>query len=337
MPGVPRAICLRSTSSASGMLARVHREDALAPAHVRPVDDDLAVEAAGPQQRRIEHVGPVGGRDHDDAFVRVEAVHLDQQLVQRLLALVVPAAEPRAAMAADGVDLVDEDDARRVALALLEEIAHAATRRRRRTSRRSPSRDIEKNGTPASPATAFASSVLPEPGGPEQQRALRDPPAQPLELLRLLQELDDLLQLLLGLVAAGDVLERDLGRGLEQHACALVLPNLSAALPPACIWRSTNSHGAEDQHQRQPGEQHREPVDARRCAPRSRCRGSSSTPGRAASAPSPRMFVLNALNGTSWPLTRIVRLGLQLAGDACCSMIWRFAMLPRSTSWMKRV
>ena len=86
-------------------------QDALAPAHVRPVHDDLAVEAPGAQQRRVEHVGAVRGRDEDHAVVRVEAVHLDEQLVERLLALVVPAAEARAAMTADGVDLVDEHDA----------------------------------------------------------------------------------------------------------------------------------------------------------------------------------------------------------------------------------
>ena len=85
-----------------------------------------AVEAAGPEQRRIEHVGPVGGRQHDDAFARVEAVHLGQDLVQRLLALVV-AADRAAAPAgpADGVQLVDEDDRRRGLAGLLEEIAHA--------------------------------------------------------------------------------------------------------------------------------------------------------------------------------------------------------------------
>ena len=48
----------------------------------------------------------------------VEAVHLDEDLVERLLALVVAAAEARAALAADGVDLVDEQDAGRVLLGL---------------------------------------------------------------------------------------------------------------------------------------------------------------------------------------------------------------------------
>ena len=58
--------------------------------------------------------------------VGLEAVHLDEELVERLLALVVAAAEAGAALAADGVDLVDEDDAGRVLLGLVEEVADAA-------------------------------------------------------------------------------------------------------------------------------------------------------------------------------------------------------------------
>ena len=100
-------------------------ENALASLHVGPVDDDAAIEAAGTQERRVEHVGTVRGGDEDHALVRLEAVHLDEQLVERLLALVVTAAEAGAAMAADGVDLVDEHDAGRVLLALLEQVADA--------------------------------------------------------------------------------------------------------------------------------------------------------------------------------------------------------------------
>src|SRR5215211_7026777 len=87
---------------------------------IRTVDHDLAVEAAGPEQRGVEDVRPVGGGDEDDVVLHLEAVHLDEQLVQCLLALVVAAAEARAAVAADGVDLVHEDDAWRVLLGLLE-------------------------------------------------------------------------------------------------------------------------------------------------------------------------------------------------------------------------
>ena len=136
---MPRAIDLEVDVRRQRHLADVDLEDALAADDVGIRHDDLAVETAGTQQRRVEHVGAVGRGDEDDALVRLEAVHLDEQLVQRLLALVVAAAEAGAAMAADRVDFVDEDDARRVLLRLLEHVADAATRRRRRTSRRSRS------------------------------------------------------------------------------------------------------------------------------------------------------------------------------------------------------
>src|SRR5205807_8404326 len=82
-------------------------------------------EAARAQKRRVENVGPVRGGDQDDVVLQLEPVHLDEELVQRLLALVVTAAEAGAAMAADRVDLVHEDDARRGLFRLLEEIAYA--------------------------------------------------------------------------------------------------------------------------------------------------------------------------------------------------------------------
>ncbi len=127
MPGVAAASCSRSTSGAERHLARVHPQDRHAALVIRRVHDDLAIEAAGPQQRRIEHVGPVGGGQHDHALVAGEAVHLGEDLVQRLLALVVAAHRAgAAARAADRVDLVDEDDRRRHLARLREQLAHAA-------------------------------------------------------------------------------------------------------------------------------------------------------------------------------------------------------------------
>jgi len=73
-------------------IAHMDLEDLLAPANVGVGHHDLAVEPAGAQQRRVQHVGPVGRGDQDDALIGLEAVHLDQELVQRLLALVIAAA-----------------------------------------------------------------------------------------------------------------------------------------------------------------------------------------------------------------------------------------------------
>src|SRR5438128_2488232 len=76
-------------------------------------------------ERRSDHIRPVGCRDKNHAFVRLEAVHLHEELIERLLALVVPAAESGSTVSADSVDLVDEHDAGRVLLPLLEQIADA--------------------------------------------------------------------------------------------------------------------------------------------------------------------------------------------------------------------
>ena len=72
---------------------RVDLEDLRAPGLVRRLDGDPAIEAARPEQCRVEDLGAVGGPEHDHVRLGVEAVHLGQDLVERLLALVMAAAE----------------------------------------------------------------------------------------------------------------------------------------------------------------------------------------------------------------------------------------------------
>src|SRR5579863_9615368 len=103
----------------------MHRENLGAAFDVGAVDYDLTIEATRTQQRRIEDVRTVRCGDQDHAGVRIEAVHLNEELVQRLLALIVSATEARAALTPDRIDLVDEDDAWRALFRLLEEIADA--------------------------------------------------------------------------------------------------------------------------------------------------------------------------------------------------------------------
>src|SRR5205823_8624034 len=88
------------------------------------VNGDLSIKAAGAEQRWVENIGAVGRGDDDDAFLRIEPVHFDEQRVERLLALIVSAADTVAAMTADRVDFVDENNAGRGFLALLEHVAH---------------------------------------------------------------------------------------------------------------------------------------------------------------------------------------------------------------------
>ena len=135
-----------------------------------------------------------------------EAVHLDEQLIERLLALFV-AQRVAAAVAADGVELVDEDDAGLVAARL----------RNSRRTRAAPTPAYistkseplaEMNGTPASPAIDRASSVLPVPGGPTSRMPRGIRPPIDAKRAGLLEEVDDLTHFVLGFVHASDIVER---------------------------------------------------------------------------------------------------------------------------------
>ncbi len=170
----------------------------------------------GRSKRRIEHVGPVGGGDQDDAFIGLEAVHLDQQLIQSLLALVVAAAEAGATVTSDGVDFVDEDDAGRVLLRLIEHVAHAGSADADEHLDEVRAGDGEERHIGLARDGA-GEQRLAGAGRADQQRAARDTPAELLKLLRIAQELDDLLQVFLGLIDSGNVIEGDAAVALGEQ------------------------------------------------------------------------------------------------------------------------
>ena len=108
-------------------LLRVDAEDGFATLQIRQLHGHAAVKTAGAGQRGVKGFGTVRRGEDDNAVAALEAVHLGQQLVERLFALVVAAAELAAvALLADGVDFVNKHDAGRFLLRLLEQVAHLA-------------------------------------------------------------------------------------------------------------------------------------------------------------------------------------------------------------------
>ncbi len=194
----------------------VHPQDGLAALHVGGVHRDLPVEPARAQQRRVEDVRPVGGGDQDDPALGVEAVHLDEELVEGLLALVVAAAHAGAAVPADGVDLVDEDDGRGVRLGLLEQVADPAGADTDEHLDEVGAGDrVERH--PRLAGDGAGEQRLTGTGRAEEQHALRDLRAEGLVLRRVLQEVLDFVQLLNGLLGARDVREGRLRGVLGDH------------------------------------------------------------------------------------------------------------------------
>ena len=209
-PGVDAAICSRSTSGRAAPTACGSRGSRAA-GLVRRLDGDPAVEAARAEERRVEDLGTIRRREHDHVRAGLEPVHLRQDLVQRLLALVVTAADAAdaaSAGASDRVELVDEDDRGSALLRLLEQVAHArgadaddrldelgGGQREERRVRLARDRACEER--------------LARPGRAVEEHAAGNAGAEPAVALRVLEEVDDLDELLLRLVDAGDVVERD--------------------------------------------------------------------------------------------------------------------------------
>ena len=216
-------------------------EDGLPTSQIRPVHDHLAVEPPRANQRRVQNVRTVGGGHDDHALGGVEAVHLRQQLVERLLALVVTADEAAGAGArlADGVQLVDEDDAGRLVLGLLEEVAHAcgAHAHEHLDELGAGQREERHVGLTGDRA---GQQRLAGAGRTDEEDALGQPAAEALILAWVLEEVDDLDQLRLRLVDAGHV-----GEGRLQ---LLAVEDLVLAAPERQCLRRSAAHAAHEEH-----------------------------------------------------------------------------------------
>ena len=207
--------------------AGVDFEDGFASVEGGEVHYDLAVEAAGAEEGGVEDVGAVGGGDDDDAFLGVEAVHFDEQGVEGLLAFVVAAANAGEAGAADGVNLVYEDDAGGVLFALLEHVADARGAYADEHFHEVGAGDGEE-GDLGFAGDGAGDEGFAGAGWADEEYAFGDAAAEALELFGVAQEFDDFLDFFAGFVHAGDVLEGDFvgvarheaGAGFAEAECA---------------------------------------------------------------------------------------------------------------------
>ncbi len=191
-----------------GNLSGVHVEDGAARGAIGQLQGDMAIEAPGPQQRRVEHVGPVGGGQHDDRLVPGKAVQLGQDLVEGLLALVVAAAQAGAAHPPHGVELVDEDDGRRALLRLVEHLAHARGADPDIEFDELRGRGVEEIDVRLTGERA-GEQRLAGPRWPHEEHATGRLGAELAVAFRVAQEVHQLGDLALGVVLPGDVVEGD--------------------------------------------------------------------------------------------------------------------------------
>lgn len=182
----------------------MYAQNGFASCSVRAFYHDLTVEASWAQKSRVKHIWAVGGCQHHNGFMRVKAVHLDQNLIKGLFAFVVAPSQSSAALATDRVEFIDEDDARGAFPGSGKEVTNATRPNADQHLDEFGGRHREKRHV------GFAGNGSGEQGlaGPRranQQDAFRNLATEPLETGRGFEKLDDLDQFGLRLVNACDI------------------------------------------------------------------------------------------------------------------------------------
>ena len=219
----------------------MHLEDLLAAQDIRVRHDDLAVEAAGPQQRRVKHIGTVGGGDQDDpSFASKPSISTSSWFrVCSRSSLPPPRPAPRCRPTASISSMKMMQGA--FFLALFEHVAHAAGADADEHLDEIRAGDGEERHIRLA-GDGSGQQRLTGTRRADQQTALGDLAAEALELLWVLEELDDFLELGLGLVDARDIVEGDASGPSRSAAGPCVLPKPMALPPPPCIWRMKKIH-----------------------------------------------------------------------------------------------
>ena len=150
-----------------------------------------------------------------------------------------------------GSDFVDEDDAGRVFLVLLEHVADARGADADEHLDKVGARNGEERNTCLTRDRA-GEQGLAGAGRADQQRALGDFAAQTRKLARVLEELDDLLQLFARFVDARDIVEGDAALLLGEQLGLRLAEAHSAARAAALLHLAQHEEGnAQDQDERQ--------------------------------------------------------------------------------------
>ena len=229
-----------------GLALSVHLKDLFATQQVGGVHAHLTVEATGAQQCRVEDVGAVGCRNKNDVRLGIKAVHLNQHLVQGLLAFVVTAAHSGATVTAHGIDLVDEDDGGSGLLGLLKKVTNSRRTDTNKHLDKIGTRDGEE-GNARLAGYGTRQKSLSGSGRTVEQNALRNTRPDGLELGGLSQEVFDFAQFFNGLVDTGDIVKRDRGCFFRDES-GLGLAELHDAVSAAAHRRQHEPEECADQN-----------------------------------------------------------------------------------------
>ena len=202
--------------------------------------------AAGAQQGLVQDLGAVCRADDQNTLGCLETVHLGEQLVEGLLALLIASAVAGIAAAADGVDLIDENNAGCILIGFFEQVTHTGGAHADIELDEIRARQGEK-GHMRLTGHGLCQQSLSGSGRAHEQGSLGKLGADLDIAAGIVQEIDDLHQGFLGLVFTCHVLEGDTG--------LLLYIFLGRALSYAHDTASASAHAAEEHTEKPPHQQ----------------------------------------------------------------------------------
>ena len=247
------------------LVLSMQTQDCFSALDIRHTHVDLTVEASRAQQRGVKDVGTVGRRDDNNTFVETEAVHFHQHLIQSLLALIVTAAQTRAALTADGVDFIDEDDGRRMLLGLLKQVTHTGGTDTDVEFDEVGTGDREERNSRLA-GDCLGKQSLTGTGRADEQHTLGDACAHLGKAFGVLEELDDFGKLFFFFLRTFHI-----GKGFAVLAVGHAGSRLAEVHGAACVTAAAPAHGEEPEqthhtHNEQIGDEADPPRDCLRCA-----------------------------------------------------------------------
>ena len=257
IPGVLAAIALEVDVVGQRHAAGVHLEDLPAAGLVGRVDRHAAVEAARAQQRRVEDLGAVGRGDHDHALRCPVKPSISVRIWLRVCSRSSwppprrpPPPRERPIASSSSMKMI----AGAACLGLREQVAHAARADADDRLDELRRRDREERHAGLAGDRPRQQRLARCRAGPRAARRCGTRRAEARVALGVAQEVDDLDQLVLGLVDPGHVVERRPAPWSRRRRSAAPASGRSRpARPPAAALRP-----AREQHE-QPDEQERRP------------------------------------------------------------------------------
>ena len=232
-----------------GLASGMDLEDFLAAFYIRSADRDLSVKTSGTQNGGVQDIGPVGRRHDDDAFVDAETVHLDQQLVEGLLTLIVGAAQSGASAPGDRVDLIDENDTGGVLFGLIKHVPDTGSADTDEHLDEIRTGDAEERYFCLS-RDGLGQQGLTGSGNTFQQNTLGDPGADFGIFGRIPEEIDDFRQIFLFLLQTGHIVQGDpVALGPFGLALAEVHHLVIGVAGPALVGHHMEEEDAQDRDQ----------------------------------------------------------------------------------------